>query len=215
MSIELLTLNVNDHVEKKGGLTYLSWAWAWAEVLKADPEAQWEAIEYPAANGTLMPCMFLADGTAMVKTKVTIHGKTRACQLPVMDNRNNAVKNPDARKISDAIMRCMTKAISMHGLGLYIYAGEDLPEHVETPQQAEERERREKRGAELREIAAFMAECHVNGKDLPAIEMWYSAKTWSQDAAEKAEEQTYVWRQLGQHSALRSAIKANKPAQQD
>lgn len=124
---ELLKINVNEHTEKKGGLTYLSWAWAWAEVLKIDPDATWETAEYPLPDGTRHPCMWIGE-TAMVKTFVTIQGKTKTCQLAVMDNRNNAVKNPDARKISDAIMRCMTKAIAMHGLGLYIYAGEDLPE---------------------------------------------------------------------------------------
>jgi hypothetical protein len=131
---DLLKINVNDHTEKKGGLTYLSWAWAWAEVLKVDPAAEWEAVEYPNPDGTKGPCMWIGE-TAMVKTRVTILGKTKTCQLAVMDNRNNAVKNPDARKISDAIMRCMTKAIGMHGLGLYIYAGEDLPEGEEAPKQ--------------------------------------------------------------------------------
>lgn len=130
---DLLKINVNDRTEKKGQLTYLSWAWAWAEVLKLDPAAEWESVEYPNPDGTKSPCMWVGD-TAMVKTRVTIFGKTKTCQLAVMDNRNNAVKNPDARKISDAIMRCMTKAISMHGLGLYIYAGEDLPEGEETDQ---------------------------------------------------------------------------------
>lgn len=132
---ELLKLNVNEHTEKKGQLTYLSWAWAWAKVLELDPLAEWEAIEYARADGTIAPCMYLPDGTVMVKTRVTLKGKTRYCTLPVMDNKNAALKNPDARKISDAIMRCMTKAISMHGLGLYIYAGEDLPESeaAETP----------------------------------------------------------------------------------
>jgi hypothetical protein len=130
---DLLRINVNEHTEKKGQLTYLSWAWAWAEVLKIDPNAEWEAVEYPNPDGTKSPCMWIGD-TAMVKTVVTILGKTKRCQLAVMDNRNNAVKNPDARKISDAIMRCMTKAISMHGLGLYIYAGEDLPEGEEAPE---------------------------------------------------------------------------------
>lgn len=131
---DLLKINVNDHTEKKGNLTYLSWAWAWAEVLKVDPNAEWEAVEYPNPDGTLGPCMWVGE-TAMVKTKVTILGKTKSCQLAVMDNRNNAVKKPDARKISDAIMRCMTKAISMHGLGLYLYAGEDLPEGEEAERQ--------------------------------------------------------------------------------
>lgn len=128
--MSLLEINVNDHVEKKGNLSYLSWAWAWAEVLKIDPLAEWVVVEYTNADHTASPCMWIGD-TAMVKTVVTINGKARACQLPVMDHKNNAVKNPDSRKISDAIMRCMTKAISMHGLGLYIYAGEDLPEGAE------------------------------------------------------------------------------------
>lgn len=125
---DLLKINVNEHTEKKGGLTYLSWAWAWAEVLKVDPKATW----YPHTYGQdEVPFISMPGDTAMVSTVVTINGIARACFLPVMDNRNNAVKNPDARKISDAIMRCMTKAIAMHGLGLYIYAGEDLPEGQE------------------------------------------------------------------------------------
>jgi hypothetical protein len=127
---ELLKINVNEHTEKKGGLTYLSWAWAWAEVLKADPRATWKAHIFDMGAGP-EPFMRIGD-TAMVQTTVTINGIPRDCLLPVMDNRNNAVKNPDARKISDAIMRCMTKAIAMHGLGLYIYAGEDLPEGEES-----------------------------------------------------------------------------------
>lgn len=126
---ELLKINVNDHTEKKGGLTYLSWAWAWAEVLKIDPAATWNVIMHGPA-GSESPCLWVGE-TALVMAEVTINGIARGCHLPVMDNRNNAVKNPDARKISDAIMRCMTKAISMHGLGLYIYAGEDLPESDE------------------------------------------------------------------------------------
>lgn len=126
---DLLKINVNDHTEKKGQLTYLSWAWAWAEVLKIDPAATWTVHTY-GPQGSEQPCMWIGD-TAMVHTSVTVKGLRRECMLPVMDHRNNAMKNPDARKISDAIMRCMTKAISMHGLGLYIYAGEDLPESDE------------------------------------------------------------------------------------
>ncbi len=126
---ELLKLNVNEHTEKKGSLTYLSWAWAWAEVLKHDPGATWVAHTFGNPGGE-EPFMRIGE-TAMVHTSVTINGLRRDCLLPVMDNKNNAVKNPDARKISDAIMRCMTKAIAMHGLGLYIYAGEDLPGGVE------------------------------------------------------------------------------------
>lgn len=128
---DLLKINVNTHVEKKGQLSYLSWAWAWAEVLKVDPSATWVVHTY-GPQGSEQPCMWIGD-TAMVHTSVTVKGLRRECMLPVMDHKNNAMKSPDARKISDAIMRCMTKGISMHGLGLYIYAGEDLPEGEEAP----------------------------------------------------------------------------------
>ena len=120
---ELLKINVNDHLEKKGNLSYLSWAWAWAEVLKIDPAASWVAHEWADR-----PAMFLPDGSAMVKVSVTVKGDTKLCVLPIMDNRNRAIQNPDAFAVNTAIMRCLTKAIAMHGLGLYIYAGEDLPE---------------------------------------------------------------------------------------
>jgi hypothetical protein len=120
---ELLAINVNDHTEKKNNLTYLSWAWAWAEVLKIDAQATWEAVEF---NG--IPVAILPDESAMVKVLVTIKGHTKSCWLPVMDHRNKAIKGPDAFAINTAIVRCLTKCISMHGLGLYIYAGEDLPE---------------------------------------------------------------------------------------
>jgi hypothetical protein len=135
---ELLKLNVNEHVEKKGQLKYLSWSWAWAEVLKIDPKATWVVHMY-GPQGSEQPCMWIGE-TAMVHTSVTINGLRRECLLPVMDNKNNALKHPDSRKVSDAIMRCMTKAISMHGLGLYIYAGEDLPEGDDTPQEPQRKE---------------------------------------------------------------------------
>lgn len=120
---ELLKINVNDHVERKGQLSYLSWAWAWAEVLKIDSAARYTVHEYDG-----LPVIYLKDGTAMVKVSVEIRGDIKTCLLPVMDNRNKAIANPDAFAINTAIMRCMTKCIALYGLGLYIYAGEDLPE---------------------------------------------------------------------------------------
>ena len=125
---ELLRINVNDHVEKKNGLSYLSWAWAWAEVLRVDPLATWEAVEHDG-----LPYRLLPDGSAMVKVAVVIKGHTKTCLLPVMNNRNQAVKNPDAFATNTAIVRCLTKCIAMHGLGLYIYAGEDLPSDPSNP----------------------------------------------------------------------------------
>ena len=131
MSADLLKINVNDHTEKKNNLTYLSWAWAWAEVLKIDPIAVWVVHTY-GPQGAEEPCMRIGK-TAMVHVSVTIKGLRRECMLPVMDHRNKAIQDPDAFAVNTAIMRCMTKAISMHGLGLYIYAGEDLPEGEESP----------------------------------------------------------------------------------
>jgi len=125
---ELLKINVNEHLEKKGNLSYLSWAWAWAEVLKVDPGAQWTAHEWDNS-----PVMHLRNGTAMVKVSVEIKGNIKTCILPVMDNRNRAIVDPDAFAVNTATMRCLAKAIAMHGLGLYIYAGEDLPEGEEAP----------------------------------------------------------------------------------
>ncbi len=123
MSIEmLLKKNVNDHVEKKNGLSYLSWAWAWAEALKADAKASYK-IEMFGDK-----CFMDINGTAMVFVTVTMFDKPMTCQLPVMDYRNKAIPNPDAFAVNTAIMRCMTKALALHGLGLYLYSGEDVPE---------------------------------------------------------------------------------------
>jgi len=123
MSIEaLLKKNVNDHVEKKNGLSYLSWAWAWAEALKADPAATYNVEMFGDK------CFMDINGTAMVFVTATMFGKPMTCQLPVMDYRNKAIPNPDAFAVNTAIMRCMTKALALHGLGMYLYSGEDLPE---------------------------------------------------------------------------------------
>jgi hypothetical protein len=126
MSIDtLLKTNVNDHTERKQNLTYLSWAWAWAEALKADPKATYKVEMFGDK------CFMDINGTAMVWVTVTIFDKPMTCQLPVMDYKNKAIPKPDAFQVNTAIMRCMTKALSLHGLGLYIYAGEDLPEGEE------------------------------------------------------------------------------------
>ena len=145
MSIEaLLKLNVNEHTEKKQNLTYLSWAWAWAEALKADPKATYKVEMFGDK------CYMEINGTAMVWVTVTMFDKPMTCQLPVMDSSNKAIPlkgytavskygkeyrvECDAFAVNTAIMRCMTKALSLHGLGLYIYAGEDLPEEGGKPE---------------------------------------------------------------------------------
>jgi hypothetical protein len=123
---EFLKIDVSGRTEKKGKLTYLSWAWAWTVVLENDPDATWDVATYNSDEG-YTPCMYMRDGTAMVKVNVTIKERTKTAVLPVMNHKNQAIENPNSFQINTAIMRCLAKAISMHGIGLSIYAGEDLP----------------------------------------------------------------------------------------
>lgn len=126
-------INVNEHTEKKNGLTYLSWAWAWGEVKKVFPDATYTIYQNEALGG--MP--YFTDGkTCMVKTGVTINGLEHIEFLPVMDYKNRSIPADSVTTfdINKAIQRSLTKACARHGLGLYIYAGEDLPE-AEAPQQ--------------------------------------------------------------------------------
>ena len=122
---KLFQINVNDHIEKKNGLSYLSWAYAWAEVKKLYPEANYKV--YEAEDG----CIYFNDGrTAWVKTGVTVEGLEHIEYLPIMDYRNKSipVENITSFDVNKTIQRSLTKALARHGLGLYLYAGEDLPE---------------------------------------------------------------------------------------
>lgn len=121
---ELNTIDVNDKIEKKNGLSYLSWAFAWGELKKRYPEATYTI--YENAQGL----NYHTDGrTAWVKTGVTVEGIEHIEYLPVMDYRNNSIPIDKLTSfdVNKAIQRSLTKAVARHGLGLYIYAGEDLP----------------------------------------------------------------------------------------
>lgn len=142
---EIRAINVNEHTEKKDGLTYLSWAWAWDTFKQACPDATYEILKSPAG----LP-YFESPAGAMVYTKVTANGETHEMWLPVMDGKNKAMraepyiysvrdwktkqqveKTVDAYSMFDinkTLMRCLVKNLAMFGLGLYIYSGEDLPE---------------------------------------------------------------------------------------
>lgn len=118
---ELAKIDVSKHVEKKGKFSYLSWAWA-VDVLRThDPEANWEVIRFDG-----MPYMKTECGY-FVEVAVTVKGITLSQIHPVLDNRNKPLEKPNAFDINTSIQRCLVKAIALHGLGLYIYAGEDLP----------------------------------------------------------------------------------------
>lgn len=123
-------INVNDKTEQKNGLTYLSWAWAWGEVKKLFPDANYTI--YENADGW----NYHTDGrTCWVKTGVTVNGIEHIEELPVMDFRNKSIplESVDSMAVNKAIQRSLTKAVARHGLGLYIYAGEDLPESEKEP----------------------------------------------------------------------------------
>ena len=121
--------NVNEFTQKKGNFTYLSWAWAVRELLKVAHDATWVIHEW-GIEGNTQPYQQTQAG-CFVKVTVTVNGIDRTQVHPVLDNRNQTIKEPNAFQINTSIQRCLAKAIALHGLGLYIYAGEDLP--VEDP----------------------------------------------------------------------------------
>ena len=123
---ELSAVDVSSHVKSKGKLTYLSWAWAWGEVAKRYPDANYEIYRNPDTN---LPYDFVEGTGYMCYTTVTIEGKSLQMWLPVIDFRNKSILSKATTfDINKTIMRCLTKNVAMHGLGHYIYAGEDLPE---------------------------------------------------------------------------------------
>jgi hypothetical protein len=189
---DLLKLNVNEHTEKKGNLTYLSWAWAWDLALKADEQATYKVEMFGDK------CYMDINGTAMVFVTVTIFGKPMTCQLPVMDYKNKAILNPDAFAINTAIMRCMTKALSLHGLGLYIYSGEDLPEEgVSKIKPTDGALVTDKQKSMLHDVATSIRDHFEQNDIIGAVEEVLTVTD--------VEEKTYLWSLLD--SKIRTAIK--------
>ena len=124
---KLNKIDVSKFTEKKGQFNYLSWAHAVRELLKACPSTTWEVHLFDNAEGTKQP--YMKNGTGVyVQVSVNVEGVIRTQVHPVLDNRNSPIDNPNAFQINTSIQRCLAKAIALHGLGLYIFAGEDLPE---------------------------------------------------------------------------------------
>lgn len=115
-------INVSDHIEKKGGYAYLSWPFAVAQLRLADPAATWQVVRF---NG--LPYLHTEAGV-FVEVAVTVQGISLSQIHPVLDAKNRPILAPTAFDINTSIQRCLVKAIALHGLGLYIYAGEDLPD---------------------------------------------------------------------------------------
>ena len=206
MTIEnLLKTNVNDHTEKKNNLTYLSWAWAWAEALKADPKAVFKVEMFDGK------CYMDINGTAMVWVTVTMFDKPMTCQLPVMDYRNKPIPNPDAFAVNTAIMRCMTKALSLHGLGLYIYAGEDLPDEGDVPKKGSGTvvTPRGGIGEDLpEEVKEFLRDLALSAEELVSKGQATAALAMIDQQALEADQRVWLANQMS--STVRSALKKAK-----
>lgn len=117
----LAAMNINEHVERKGKFSYLSWSWAVDSLRKADPKATWTVCRFDGLPYLKTDCGFF------VEVAVTVDGITLSQIHPVLDNNNKPILAPNSFQINTSIQRCLVKAIALHGLGLYIYSGEDLP----------------------------------------------------------------------------------------
>lgn len=201
---ELNNVNVNEHTEKKNNLTYLSWAWAWGEIKKKHPDAAYTI--YENADGW----NYHTDGrTCWVKTGVTVNGIEHIEYLPVMDYKNKSIPVEDVTSydVNKSIQRSLTKACARHGLGLYIYAGEDLPEEDENatkkPKTDSPAEKIDREALNLT-INAIMSEfAKLRGKSIGEVENalmrqisapeGMSLETISDSLAERAKTQIAVW----------------------
>lgn len=147
---ELSSLDVGNYIEKKGQFSYLSWAWAVEQIKLYDPQASWETRWFTNPNtGETLPYALGPNG-AFVEVTVTVKGITHKQIQPVMDFKNKSIANPDAMDVNKAIQRCLVKCIALHGLGLYIYAGEDLPNDLISGPQIKSIEKKAAEFAELR-----------------------------------------------------------------
>jgi hypothetical protein len=163
----LNNIDVGDKIEKKNGLSYLSWAWAWGEIKKRHPDAIYTI--YENADGLF----YHTDGkTAWVKTGVTVNGIEHIEYLPVMDYKNKSIpiENITSTDVNKAIQRSLTKAVARHGLGLYIYAGEDLPEDKKEAKPTTDKEMDDHLEKKISANDVKIIEKMVEGKD--ALKTW-------------------------------------------
>ena len=187
---ELSAVDCRDKIEKKNGLSYLSWAWAWYEVAKRYPAATYEIVKFDG-----IPYVYDEKTGYMVYTRVTIEGVTREMWLPVMDGNNRAMKNEPYKvvtkygkeitveaatmfDINKTVMRCLTKNLGMFGLGLSLYAGEDIfdeddqkPAPAKAPTEAKQTETSapKKPNKVREEFVNFCKENDIKGEEFNTI----------------------------------------------
>lgn len=199
---ELNSIDVSERVEKKGKLSYLSWAWAWAELKKRHPDATSTVYENNGLN-------YFHDGkTAWVKVGVTVNGVEHIEYLPVMDNYHNSIplEKITSFQVNTAIQRGITKAIARHGLGLYIYAGEDLPDTGEAKAENKPRTMEELLRQKLVDVI-----CHGD-RDMSSIKPEQLASAIKEELTLYSEEVTERIRGLSQQAAKDLVKKTRKTA---
>lgn len=192
----LITVNVNEHKEEKNGFNYLTWSWAWDEIKKQCPDVTYTIWK----NADGLPFAYDEKTGYMVYTSVTIEGVTHEMWLPVMDGKNKAMKaQPYTYKtkeygkeveksvaaatmtdINKTIMRCLVKNLAMFGLGLYIYAGEDLPEgetEQEKPQQSNEYDRAVEEAKAKTRVMGYLNRHNFSKEEIDKLCKFYHVET--------------------------------------
>jgi len=165
----LSKIDVNNHCDKRGKFTYLSWSWAWATLMN----------HYPGSYYDFEPPIFFDDGSCEIWVTMNVLGVKHSMWLPVMDYNNKAVFNPNSRDISDTRMRCLTKCMAMFGLGHYIYAGDSMPQtEPSKPKFTEELFKYQKED--------ITAEIATNGKTADQIIVYLEQTYTVGDGAKKA-----------------------------
>lgn len=161
----LAAVDCSGHTEKKGKFTYLSWTWAWALVKSKFPTATFQKHIFTDNQNNVLPFMRDTKGYTFVQTSVTIDDQTMSEIFPVLDHKNQAVQHPNAFQVNTALQRCLVKTLAFFGLGLNIYAGEDLPIMDEVEQNMAIKERMIKAFKDSKTIEDIDHAWRVNIKD--------------------------------------------------
>ncbi|MEX0134957.1 DUF1071 domain-containing protein [Bacillus nitratireducens] len=163
---KLAQIDCSEHVEKKGRFSYLSWAWAVKKLREVDPAATWEVKRFDGVPYLKTDCGYF------VEVEVTVQGLPLSQIHPILNNQNKPIAEPNSFDINTSIQRCLVKAIALHGLGLYIYAGEDLPEIQEemiTSQQVGAIKLNIKKLAALRKVDEDTIKGHLSIKEVSEL----------------------------------------------
>ncbi|OJD66240.1 hypothetical protein BAU26_10185 [Bacillus sp. N35-10-4] len=188
---KLAQIDCSEHVEKKGRFSYLSWAWAVKKLREVDPTATWEVKRFDGVPYLKTDCGYF------VEVEVTVQGLPLSQIHPILNNQNKPIAEPNSFDINTSIQRCLVKAIALHGLGLYIYAGEDLPEIQEdpiTPQQVGAIKVNIKNLAKLRKIDEDTVKGHLNISEITELtskqaeEILKKSTKWVKQAEKETEE---------------------------